>query len=71
MAKIKDGDEVQWAWGSGTATGKVQSIFAEKTTREIKGTEVTRNGSQDDPALYIKQKDGDAVLKLSSEVDKL
>ncbi|HCT34393.1 MAG TPA: DUF2945 domain-containing protein, partial [Sulfitobacter sp.] len=31
--------------------------------------EVTRNGSDDDPALLIEQDDGDEVLKLSSEVE--
>ncbi len=70
MATYKEGDEVRWNWGDGTATGKIQSIFPEKTTRSIKGSEVTRNGSKDDPALYIKQDGGDAVLKLASEVEK-
>jgi hypothetical protein len=65
-----EGNAVEWDWGDGTASGKVQSIFPERTTRTIKGTKVTRNGTQDDPALYIKQDDGDAVLKLASEVRK-
>ena len=71
MAKdIREGDTVEWDWGDGTARGKVQSTFAEKTTRKIKGNEVTRNGTKDDPALYIEQDDGDNVLKLASEVRK-
>lgn len=69
MAKLSEGDQVTWEWGDGTASGEVQSIFPQKTTRTIKGTEVTRNGTQNDPALYIKQDDGDTVLKLSSEVE--
>lgn len=69
MANFNEGDKVKWSWGSGEATGKIQSIFAEKTTRTIKGSEVTRSGTSDDPALYIKQEDGDAVLKLASEVE--
>lgn len=68
--QINEGDEVTWAWGDGHGSGVVQSVFAEKTTRKIKGTEVTRNGTKDDPALYIKQEDGDAVLKLASEIEK-
>ena len=69
MAKeIHKGDKVEWDWGEGTAKGRVQSTFPEKTTRTIKGTEVTRHGSKDDPALYIEQADGDKVLKLASEV---
>lgn len=69
MTKFNEGDRVKWDWGSGVAEGEVQSSFNKKTTRTIKGNEVTRNGTKDDPALYIKQDDGDAVLKLSSEVE--
>lgn len=69
MAKISEGDSVKWKWGDGYGTGEVRSSFPEKTTRTIKGTEVTRNGTKNDPALYIKQEDGDAVLKLASEVE--
>lgn len=68
MAKFKEGDSVKWDWGSGTAEGKVQSSFEKKTTRKIKGNEVTRNGTKDNPAYYIKQEDGDTVLKLESEL---
>ena len=70
MASISEGDKVEWDWGDGTATGKVQSLFEEKTTRTIKGNDVTRDGSKDDPALYIEQEDGDNVLRLASEVRK-
>ncbi|WP_339843452.1 DUF2945 domain-containing protein [uncultured Halopseudomonas sp.] len=61
---------VQWDWGNGTAEGYIRGVFREKTTRTIKGTQVTRNGSSDDPAYLIEQKDGDEVLKLHSEVQK-
>lgn len=71
MASISEGDRVEWDWGNGTGEGIVQSAFAEKTTRTIKGTEVTRDGSKDNPALYIEQDDGDTVLKLASEVRKI
>lgn len=66
---ITTGDTVKWDWGSGTASGTVEKTYTESVTRTIKGTEVTRNGSDDDKALYIKQDDGDAVLKLESEVE--
>ena len=68
MSSISEGDKVSWSWGDGRGYGEVQSCFEEKTTRKIKGSEVTRNGSKDDPALYIEQEDGDNVLKLASEV---
>lgn len=70
MSRYQEGDKVKWKWGDGDAEGTVQSTFAEKTTRTIKGSEVTRNGSQDDKAVYIEQKDGDNVLKLESELEK-
>jgi hypothetical protein len=70
MASFSEGDKVKWNWGGNTAKGKVKSVFHEKTTRKIKGNEVTRHGDSDNPALYIEQEDGDTVLKLASEVDK-
>lgn len=62
--------KVQWDWGEGTAEGYVREVLRKKTTRTIKGTEVTRNGSDDDPAYLIEQQDGGEVLKLHSEVRK-
>ena len=65
---IREGTEVAWDWGNGTATGKVEERHTSKITRTIKGSEITRDGSEDDPALVIVQEDGDKVLKLKSEV---
>lgn len=70
MATYYEGDKVEWDWGNGTGTGKVTKIYTRKVTRTLKGNEVTRKGSDDDPALFIEQEDGDEVLKLSSEVRK-
>lgn len=67
---IKEGTEVTWKWGNGTAKGKVQSTFTKKVTRTIDGNEVTREGEEGNKALYIKQDDGGAVLKLESEVNR-
>lgn len=67
---IRQGTKVKWAWGNGTASGKVTETFAEKVTRDIDGSQVTRNGSNDDKALLIEQEDGQEVLKLSSEVSR-
>ncbi len=69
MASFESGDKVKWAWGQGHGTGTVQSVFTEKTTRQISGNEVVRHGSKDDPALYIDSDDGSNVLKLASEVE--
>lgn len=70
MASYSKGTKVEWDWGNGTADGKVQESFTKSVTRTLKGSEVTRNGSDDDPALLIEQEDGDQVLKLASEVRK-
>ena len=67
---INEGDNVKWKWGNGYGYGVVKSIFEEKTTRKIDGSEVTRKGSVDDPAVYIEVNDGNNVLKLCSEVEK-
>jgi hypothetical protein len=71
VASYSEGDKVEWDWGNGTAQGKVEKTYTQKITRKIKGNEVTRDGSDDDPALYIEQADGDGVLKLASEVRKV
>lgn len=63
--------KVEWSWGDGTAEGYTREVFREKTTRTLKGTKVTRNGSDGDPAYLIEQLDGDKVLKLHSEVRKV
>ncbi|MFY9239455.1 MAG: DUF2945 domain-containing protein [Roseovarius sp.] len=67
---IAVGDKVKWNWGTGKGTGKVTERFTSNVTRTIKGTEVTRDGSPDDPAFMIEQEDGDRVLKSKSELEK-
>lgn len=67
---IRQGTEVKWKWGNGYAQGKVEETFTRSVTRTIKGSEITRDGSDDDKALLIKQEDGSTVLKLESEVER-
>lgn len=68
---IKTGTRVQWNWGSGTAEGTVMKTYTSKITRTIKGTEVTRNGEKGNKALYIRQDDGDYVLKNENEIKRI
>lgn len=71
MAKdFDEGDTVQWNWGNGTGTGTVTRKYTQKITRTIKGSEITRNASDDDPAYLIEQEDGDEVLKSGTELDR-
>jgi hypothetical protein len=67
---IQKNDKVKWKWGNGQAEGKVDQTYSEKVTRKIDGKEITRKGSQDNKALYIKNSGGNDVLKLESEVEK-
>jgi hypothetical protein len=69
MAKsYSEGTRVEWNWGQGTGSGKVVEIYTSDVTETIKGTEVTRNASSDEPAYLIEQEDGDQVLKSHSEL---
>lgn len=68
---MRKGTSVSWKYGTGTATGKIESVHKEPVTRTIKGAEIHRNGSPDDPAFVIVQDNGSRVLKLRSEVKPL
>jgi phage-related protein (TIGR01555 family) len=67
-SQIAVGSQVSWKWGTGRGSGKVKAKHASKITRTIKGVEITRNGTPDNPVLEIQQENGDMVLKLASEV---
>ncbi len=66
--KFHKNDSVAWNYGSGTARGKIKASFTDKVTRTIKGTQVTRNASQEEPAYLVEQEDGDQALKSESEL---
>ena len=67
---IREGTEVRWRWGAHDAVGKVVEVHRDRVTRTLGGSEITRNGSDDDPAYLIEQDDGSRVLKLGSEVER-
>ena len=67
---IREGTKVKWNWGNSSAEGKVRATHTEEITKTIKGSEVTRKGSDDNKALEIEQEDGTTVLKLESEVER-
>lgn len=68
--KYAENTRVEWDWGGGTGEGKVREVFTEPVSRTIKGSEVTRNATEDNPAYLIEQHDGDRVLKSHSELRK-
>jgi hypothetical protein len=66
--KFQVNQYVQWNFGSGTAKGQIKESYKEKVTKTFKGTEVTRNASDEEPAYLIEQDDGDQVLKSETEL---
>lgn len=68
---IRTATEVKWKWGEGYAEGKVTETYTEEVAKTIEGNEVTRKGESGNKALYIQTEDGDRVLKLESEVEKV
>ena len=68
MSKYDKGDRVEWDWGQGSGQGRIAEVHTSKVTRTIKGSDITRNASADEPAYLIEQEDGDRVLKSASEL---
>jgi hypothetical protein len=67
---MKTGDKVNWKWGASKAEGKIVKEHGKPVTKTIKGAEVKRNASKDEPAFEIEQEDGGKVLKSESELKK-
>lgn len=65
---FRKGSKVKWKWGAHEARGVIAERFTQKVTRTIKGAEVTREASEDDPAFLVEQDDGDRALKSASEL---
>ena len=70
MSGYSKGTHVEWNWGNGKGRGKITKVYKQKITRTLKGNEVTRDASEDEPAYLIEQNDGDEVLKGHSEISK-
>ena len=64
------GDYVVWKWGAGIAHGEVIDVSPERTEIVSKGKHIVRNGTPVNPAVIIKHKNGNQVLKLASELSK-
>ena len=68
MSTFRLGSSVKWKWGAHFGHGKIIERFTEEVTRQIKGEQVKRKASHDEPAYLIAQEDGDTVLKSASEL---
>lgn len=62
------GAKVIWHWGAGTGHGTVRERFDRRVQRTIKGEQIVRNGTTDNPAYLVATEDGGRVLKLGSEL---
>jgi hypothetical protein len=67
---MKKGETVHWKWGKHEAEGKIKERFESPVTKKIKGSEIKRNASKEEPAYLIEQKDGDEILRSESELKK-
>ncbi|QHV94316.1 hypervirulence associated TUDOR domain-containing protein [Spirosoma endbachense] len=70
MTTAKKGDNVKWKYGKSEGVGKVSEVHQNDVKKTIKGKSIKRKGSQEEPALVIRQADGQEVIKSASEVDK-
>ncbi|QDS97928.1 hypervirulence associated TUDOR domain-containing protein [Adhaeretor mobilis] len=67
---FSQGTKVKWKWGNGYGHARVEEKFTERITCQIKGTKVTRNATQENPAYLLEQDDGSLVLKSHSELEE-
>lgn len=68
--KLKVGQAVSWQYAGSTAHGKVKSVHPSKKTLTIEGSKITRNGTEENPAVVVEQEDGSRALKLASELKR-
>jgi len=65
---MKKGDKVHWNWGKSQAEGTIKQKSEKTITKKIKGKEVKRNASKEEPAYVIEQQNGTEVVKSESEL---
>lgn len=66
--RYQQGTTVEWNWGQGTGTGDIVESYTDRVTKQIAGSEITRDADADNPAYLIEQDDGAQVLKSHSEL---
>lgn len=66
MAKVSEGDRVDWKGTKGTA----EKIEPKTVSKTIKGHKITKHGTKDDPVVTVKTDGGTQVLHNQSELKK-
>lgn len=69
--KIKVGSKIQWKWLGRPINGIVKEIYEEPVTKEIKGKNIKRNGSPENPAYLVESDAGNLALKLGTELEAM
>ena len=69
MAKVKEGDKVEWNYAGHKAEGTVSEVHEEDVTKKVQGKTVKRKGSAEEPALVLSQ-GKKKIVKSASEVTK-
>ncbi|MBC7913137.1 MAG: DUF2945 domain-containing protein [Pyrinomonadaceae bacterium] len=67
---MKKEEIVNWNWGKSEAEGKVKEKYTEPVTKKIKGTEIKRKATKENPAYLVEQDNGNKVLKSEKELKK-
>ncbi|KAK1927017.1 hypothetical protein DB88DRAFT_507122 [Papiliotrema laurentii] len=69
--EISKGDKVSWKWGSSHPEGTVADIVTEGKgeVTSKKGNVISKNASEDDPAVVI-ERDGNDAVKRAHELDQ-
>lgn len=65
---FKIGAKIQWKWLGRPILGVVKEVHTEKITRTIKGKQIVRKGSKENPAYVVESEAGNTALKLGSEL---
>lgn len=70
---ISPGDKVAWNWGSSHIEGIASEIYTEPVSKEIKGKTISRNGTDDNPAVFVTREEPgrNPVLKKATELHVL
>lgn len=66
--KFKVGAKIQWKWLGRVIQGVVKEVHEEPITKTIKGKNIKRNGSVENPAYLVESSVGNLALKLHSEL---
>ena len=66
--KYKVGTKIEWKWLGRSIQGIVKEVFTEPVTKTIKGKNIKRNGSVENPAYLVESSVGNLALKLHSEL---